>query len=51
MIKIEYTTPGQRIEVQRLPGEPRHKATVVTLPFIDPKKEIPKRRLDASTRS
>src|SRR5205809_656572 len=51
MIKIEYTAPGQRIEVQRLPGEPRHKAAVVTLPFIDPKKEIPKRRLDASTRS
>src|SRR5207249_2053847 len=41
MIKIEYTAPGQRIEVQRLPGEPRHKAAVVTLPFIDPKKEIP----------
>jgi aminomethyltransferase len=48
MIKIEYTTPGQRIEVQRLPSEPRHAATVVTLPFVDPKKEIPKRRLDAS---
>ncbi len=48
MIKIEYATPGQRIEVQRLPGEPRHPATVVALPFIDPKKEIPKRKLDAS---
>ncbi len=48
MIKLEHTTPGQRIEVQRLPGEPRHAATVVTLPFVDPKKEIPKRRLDVS---
>ncbi len=48
MITIEHTTPGQRIEVQRLPGEPRHMATVVTLPFVDPKKEIPKRRLDIS---
>lgn len=48
MLKIEHTAPGQRIEVQRLPGEPRHPATVVPLPFIDPKKEIPKRRLDAS---
>jgi len=48
MLKIEHTTPGERIEVQRLPGEPRHQATVVTLPFIDPKKAIPKRRLDAS---
>jgi aminomethyltransferase len=48
MIKLEHTTPGKRIEVQRLPGEPRHAATVVTLPFVDPKKEIPKRRLDVS---
>jgi aminomethyltransferase len=48
MIKREHTTPGQRIEVQRLPSEPRHAATVVTLPFVDPKKEIPKRRLDVS---
>ena len=48
IIKIEYTTPGERIDVQRLPNEPRHPATVVTLPFIDPKKEIPKRRLDVS---
>jgi glycine cleavage system aminomethyltransferase T len=48
MIKLEHTTPGKRIEVQRLPSEPRHAATVVTLPFVDPKKEIPKRRLDVS---
>jgi aminomethyltransferase len=48
MIKIESATPGQRIDVQRLPGEPRHAATVVRLPFVDPKKEIPKRRLDVS---
>jgi len=34
MIAIEYST--------------RHPATVVGLPFIDPKKEIPKRRLDVS---
>jgi len=48
MIAIEYSTPGERIHVQRLPEEPRHPATVVGLPFIDPKKEIPKRRLDVS---
>ena len=48
MIAIEYSTPGERIHVQRLPEEPRHSATVVGLPFIDPKKEIPKRRLDVS---
>ncbi len=48
MIKFEYTKPGQRIEVQRLPSEPRHAATVVTLPFVDPTKDIPKRRLDVS---
>lgn len=48
MVKIEYATAGERIEVQRSPAEPRDPATVVTLPFIDPKKEIPKRRLDVS---
>lgn len=48
MVKIEYSRPGARLEVQRLPGEPRYPATVVALPFIDPKKEIPKRRLDVS---
>jgi aminomethyltransferase len=48
MIKIEHATPGERIEVQRLPGEPRHAATVVALPFIDPKKDIPKQRLSPS---
>ncbi len=48
MVKMEHAAVGERIEVQRLPGEPRYPAKVVTLPFIDPKKEIPKRRLDAS---
>jgi len=48
MVKIEHTAVGERFEVQRLPGEPRYTATVVPLPFIDPKKEIPKRRLDVS---
>lgn len=48
MIEIEYSTPGEHIEVEGLPGEPRHSATVVTLPFIDPKKEIPKHRLEVS---
>lgn len=48
IVKIEYATPGERIEVQRLPGEPKHPATVVALPFIDPKKDIPKRRLSGS---
>ncbi len=48
IIPVEYATPGERVQVQRLADEPRHQATVVALPFIDPKKEIPKRRLDAS---
>ena len=48
MVKIENAAAGERIDVQRLPGETRYAATVVTLPFIDPKKEIPKRRLDVS---
>ncbi|HEY3249169.1 MAG TPA: aminomethyltransferase family protein [bacterium] len=48
MVRIEHSIPGTRIEVQRLPGEPRHAASVVTLPFIDPKKAIPKHRLDVS---
>ena len=50
IIKIEYSTPGERIEVQHLPGEPRYPARVVPLPFVDPKKEIPKQRLGASNR-
>ncbi len=48
MIAIDHSAPGERVHVQRLPDEPRHPATVVGLPFIDPKKEIPKRRLDVS---
>ncbi len=48
MVPIAYATPGERVEIQRLPSETRHQATIVRLPFIDPKKEIPKRRLDAS---
>jgi len=48
LVAIAHATPGMTLEVQRLPGEPRHQATVVGLPFVDPKKEIPKRRLDAS---
>lgn len=48
MVKIEHTAVGERFEVQRLPAEPRFAATVAPLPFIDPKKEIPKRRLDVS---
>ncbi len=48
VVAIEYSTPGERIHVQRLPDEPRHPAIVVGLPFTDPKKEIPKRRLDVS---
>ncbi|HEY6102145.1 MAG TPA: aminomethyltransferase family protein [bacterium] len=48
IVKVDYSKPGERIEVQRLPGEPRHQATVVGLPFIDPKKEIPKQRLGVS---
>ncbi len=48
MVKIDSATPGERLEVQRLSEERRHPATVVPLPFIDPKKAIPKRRQDAS---
>ncbi len=47
MVAIEYTKPGEALEIQRQPGEPHYPATVVALPFIDQKKEIPKRRLDA----
>lgn len=45
MVEIAYSTPGEQLEVQRLPGGRRHLAKIVTLPFIDPQKEIPKRRL------
>jgi len=48
MVAIEYSTPGERVEVQRLRDEPRYAARVVSLPFIDPKKEIPKRKVGVS---
>jgi len=48
MVAIEHSTPGERVEVQRLSDDPRHVATVVSLPFIDPRKEIPKRKVGAS---
>lgn len=49
MVGIEHSTPGQVLEVQRFPEEHRHRAQVVSLPFVDPKKEIPKARLDVAT--
>jgi len=48
MIAAEHSKPGERVEVQRLSNEPRHAAKVVALPFIDPKKDIPKQRVQAS---
>ncbi len=48
MIAIAHSTPGELIEVQRLPIEPRYAAKVVSLPFIDPKKDIPKQKVPAS---
>ncbi len=51
MVSIEHSAHGQAVEVQRYPEERRHMARVVPLPFVDPKKEIPKRRLDAAGRA
>jgi glycine cleavage system aminomethyltransferase T len=51
MVGIEHSSLGQTVEVQRYPEEQRHTARVVPLPFVDPKKEIPKRRLDAAGRT
>ncbi|HEX4835070.1 MAG TPA: aminomethyltransferase family protein [bacterium] len=51
MVGIEHSAQGQAVEVQRYPEERRHTARVVPLPFVDPKKEIPKRRLDAAGRA
>ncbi len=48
MVEIACSAAGERLEVQRLPREPRHPVKVVALPFVDPKKEIPKRRLGVS---
>lgn len=51
MVGIEHSAQGQAVEVQPYPEERRHTARVVPLPFVDPKKEIPKRRLDAAGRA
>ncbi len=48
MIAAEHSKPGERVEVQRLSNEPRHAAKVVALPFVDPKKDIPKQKVRAS---
>lgn len=48
MVGIEHSTPGQRLEVQPYPEERRHHAQVVTLPFVDPEKAIPKLKLGAT---
>jgi glycine cleavage system aminomethyltransferase T len=45
MVPIELAALGTRLEVQV--GEDRRDAVVVEMPFIDPKKDIPKQRLDA----
>jgi aminomethyltransferase len=46
MIPIELAELGTELEVE-VDGEARD-AVVVRMPFIDPKKEIPKQRLAAS---
>lgn len=51
MVGIKFSTPGQTVEVQRYPEERRHTARVVGLPFVDPQKAIPKRRLDTAGRA
>lgn len=48
MVGIEHSAPGVILEVQPYLEEPRYRAEVVSLPFVDPKKEIPKIRLDAA---
>jgi glycine cleavage system aminomethyltransferase T len=45
MVPIELASLGTELEVE-VHGEPRD-AVVVGMPFIDPKKEIPKQRLVA----
>jgi aminomethyltransferase len=47
MLANGSNSPGQTVEVQSMDGT-RRTATVVTLPFVDPKKEIPKRKLDVA---
>jgi aminomethyltransferase len=41
MVPVAHAKPGTALQVS-LPGGSERKATVVTMPFIDPKKEIPK---------
>ncbi len=48
MVAIDHASPGEMLDVQRFSEEPRHPVRVVGLPFIDPKKDIPKRRVGAS---
>jgi glycine cleavage system aminomethyltransferase T len=48
MVGIEHSTPGQALEAQPNPEQRRYRGQVVPLPFVDPKKEIPKLRLDVA---
>ena len=48
MLNVEHSAPGSVVEVQRFPEKRRFKARVVALPFVDPRKEIPKRSLAAA---
>ncbi len=50
MIANGSNSPGQTVEAQSMPDGALRAATVVTLPFVDPKKEIPKRKLDGAAR-
>jgi glycine cleavage system aminomethyltransferase T len=48
MVGIEHSAPGGVLEVQPYPEQRRFRAKVVPLPFVDPKKDIPKIRMDAT---
>lgn len=48
MVAIEHSAPGTVLDVQPYPEQRRYRGKVSTLPFLDPKKEIPKLRLDAA---
>jgi glycine cleavage system aminomethyltransferase T len=50
MIDNGSNSPGQTVEAQSMPDGTLRRATVATLPFVDPKKEIPKRKLDVAAR-
>lgn len=50
MVGIEHSAVGEVLEVQPYPEQRRYRAQVVTLPFVDPKKAIPKVRIDAAGR-